>query len=302
MADHPDINDPDRFVYYRYAPSLAAAAIFVTLFGISTSLHTYQLWLKRSWFLIPFIIGGIFETVGYIGRILSSSDQWDKSPYIMQTLLLLIAPALFAASIYMILGRIILLTGGEKYSLIRQTWLTKIFVSGDVLSFMLQTVGGVLMGMAESNPNNKEIGEGVIVGGLFVQLFFFGFFIIASVVFQWRGRDHLAQLPARVTWMKHLFTLYVVSGLIFVRSLFRVIEYLQGNAGYLLRHEIFLYLFDSVIMLAVMVSMNIIHPGDIAILLKEKEADSRGFLEMDEMDPQEQKEDHSRRASRRMFV
>lgn len=59
----------------------------------------------------------------------------------MQLLLLLIAPALFAASIYMVLGRIIALTEGECHSLIRQKWLTKIFVMGDVVSFIVQAAG-----------------------------------------------------------------------------------------------------------------------------------------------------------------
>lgn len=37
-----------------------------------------------------------------------------------------------------VLGRIILLVDGERYSLIPQRWLTKIFVTGDVLSFLVQ--------------------------------------------------------------------------------------------------------------------------------------------------------------------
>jgi len=59
----------------------------------------------------------------------------------MQSLLLLLAPALFAASIYMVLGRIILLVDGEAHSLIRAKWLTKFFVLGDVLSFLTQSAG-----------------------------------------------------------------------------------------------------------------------------------------------------------------
>jgi hypothetical protein len=59
----------------------------------------------------------------------------------VQSLLLLLAPALFAASIYMVLGRIILLTDGEAHSLIRARWLTKLFVMGDVLSFLGQSAG-----------------------------------------------------------------------------------------------------------------------------------------------------------------
>lgn len=59
----------------------------------------------------------------------------------MQAMALLIAPALFAASIYMSLGRIILLVDGEAHSIIRKKWLTKIFVTGDVLSFCMQSAG-----------------------------------------------------------------------------------------------------------------------------------------------------------------
>jgi hypothetical protein len=62
----------------------------------------------------------------------------------MQSLLILLAPALFAASIYIILGRIILLVDGERYSLMRQKWLTKAFVAGDLFSFLLQMSGTCL--------------------------------------------------------------------------------------------------------------------------------------------------------------
>lgn len=79
--------------------------------------------------------------MGFIGRVLSHKDLWALGPFIMQSLLILVAPALFAASIYIILGRIILLVDGERYSLVRQKWLTKIFVTGDVFSFLLQGAG-----------------------------------------------------------------------------------------------------------------------------------------------------------------
>lgn len=83
------------------------------------------------------------ETVGYIGRAMSAqqSPNWTTGPYIIQSTLLLIAPALFAASIYMELGRIIVLVKGERFALLRVNWTTKIFVGGDVLSFFMQASG-----------------------------------------------------------------------------------------------------------------------------------------------------------------
>jgi hypothetical protein len=79
MARHklprPDINDPNRFVYFRYHPSLEAAIVFVILFAITTLYHIFLISKKRTWYFIPLAVGGIFETVGYIGRILSHYDQ-----------------------------------------------------------------------------------------------------------------------------------------------------------------------------------------------------------------------------------
>ena len=61
--------------------------------------------------------------------------------YSMHTIFVLVAPSVFAASIYMCLGRIILITDGEQHSVIRGKWLTKIFVIGDVVSFVMQGGG-----------------------------------------------------------------------------------------------------------------------------------------------------------------
>lgn len=72
---------------------------------------------------------------------MAHSNEYALGIYIMQTLLLLVAPALFAASIYMILGRLIVFTQGEAMSPIRARWLTKIFVCGDILSFLVQSAG-----------------------------------------------------------------------------------------------------------------------------------------------------------------
>ena len=62
--------------------------------------------------------------------------------YIVQTILILIAPALSAAFIYMELGRIAELTDAEGYLMVRRRWLTRIFVCGDVASFLMQAGGG----------------------------------------------------------------------------------------------------------------------------------------------------------------
>jgi len=49
---------------------------------------------------------------------------------------------------------------------------------------------------------------------------------------------------------------------------FRLIEFAQGNDGYLLSMEIWLYLFDAVLMWVVMVWFAVVHPSEVYALLK----------------------------------
>jgi 5-hydroxyisourate hydrolase-like protein (transthyretin family) len=41
---------------------MAAAVVFIVLFSITTILHTFQLAKKRTWYFIPFLIGGFCES------------------------------------------------------------------------------------------------------------------------------------------------------------------------------------------------------------------------------------------------
>jgi hypothetical protein len=102
-------------------------------------------WLFLPWCSpIVLIFSLLGEVAGYVGRAASASQpqgEWTLSPYIVQSVLPLIAPALFAASIYMELGRIVELVDGDVYLFVRRRWLTAAFVSGDVLSFLMQGSG-----------------------------------------------------------------------------------------------------------------------------------------------------------------
>jgi len=57
--------------------------------------------------------------------------------------------------------------------------------------------------------------------------------------------------------------LYFASLFIMVRSIFRVAEYVQGDNGYLLQHEYWLYIFDAALMAMVMIAYNVVHPNEV---------------------------------------
>jgi RTA1 like protein len=178
-------------------------------------------------------------------------------------MLILVAPALYAASIYMILGRLIRTMKAEHLSLVPINWVTRLFVMGDVLAFSLQAGGGGIQ--AAGTLELYKIGEKIIIAGLFVQIFIFGFFVCTSLLFHRRLlREPTSMVRQHVIpWTRHLYVLYTTSVIILVRSIFRVVEYLQGNDGYLISREIFLYIFDTILMAAVMVIFLIWYVNDL---------------------------------------
>jgi hypothetical protein len=153
----------------------------------------------------------------------------------------------------------------------------------------MTVVGGGIQ--AGGTLDSLHTGEQIIIGGLFVQLIFFGLFIVVSGVFHYRlvrdiplkkrysplsmfrsrrsrsithtsstlSRASLSELP----WKRQLYNLYIASALIMVRSIFRVVEYIGGNAGYLLSHEVYLYVFDALLMFFVMILFNWVHPSQV---------------------------------------
>ncbi|KAJ5183319.1 RTA1 domain protein [Penicillium capsulatum] len=256
----------EGYKLYNYNPSTGAAVSFAAVFGLTTAVHIWQLLRNRTWFFIPFVIGSLFETFGYLSKYFSAKQtpDWETMPYVGQSLLLLLAPAFFAASIYMILGRIIRLLNASSNSMIRPNWLTKIFVTGDVLSFLIQSGGGGMLAKAMSESCLK-MGENMIIGGFIVQLLFFGFFIVVSVVFHRRMLSTpLHFLTAtRVPWTRYMMVLYVASALIMIRSIYRVAEYVQGTTGYLQSHEAFIYVFDAALVFICCVLFNIFHPSEL---------------------------------------
>ncbi|KAF7545224.1 hypothetical protein G7Z17_g9341 [Cylindrodendrum hubeiense] len=201
-------------------------------------------------------------------------------PYVLQSLFLLLGPTLLAASIYMMLGRLIRLLDGGEYSLIRVTWLTKVFVLGDVISFFAQSGGGGMLASAKSESSLK-MGENIIVGGLGIQIVFFGFFMIVTMIFHYRINKNptTASLTITTPWKKFIMVMYVASVFIMIRSVFRIAEYIGGSTGTLQSTESYIYIFDAALMFIVTALFNIFHPSRV---MTNQHARIKGFNDVEQ--------------------
>lgn len=273
---------------YRYEPSLAAAVVFIILFTLSSAHHVYKLARTRTFYFIPLVLGAICEAIGYCGRAANSSDKENLPPYMVQVLCILIAPTLFCASIYMVLGRLVRILNAEDKFFIPLRWCTKLFVAGDIISFCLQGAGGGLMGTKKLST--IHMGEKVVIGGVFFQVIVFGIFLFAT------ARLHFAILasptptsaamalnPTKTNWKTLIYCIYASGVLIMTRSIFRAIEFILGNDGYLMQKEGWIYGFDAALMIMAIALFNWCHPSGIVagrVKKSENNSDEEGGFEM----------------------
>ncbi|CEQ42475.1 SPOSA6832_04303 [Sporobolomyces salmonicolor] len=237
----------DDWRYYAYSPSKVLAGVAIGLFGVAFIAHMFLLMRKRCWYMIPFTIAMIGECVGYGIRILSADHPTGRHAgltfYIIQQLCF---------------GRLILYVG-EKWSPVSSKWVTAIFVTFDVVSFVVQGAGGSLY--SSDNTNIYPAAKAILVVGFLIQIISFGLFAIFAVIYQIRARR--AGVPEG-KWTICLYTLYTGTVLILcvvlssigsglrpncrspveialsIRGIFRTIEFGtgQGNGkGYLLSRE-----------------------------------------------------------------
>jgi high-affinity Fe2+/Pb2+ permease len=130
--------------------------------------------------------------------------------------------------------------------------------------------------LSSKDPKSRDTGSNVIVGGLFVQIIFFSVFVLAAWLFHTRMNKRPTNRALQVPWHRHMIALYIVSALIMARSIFRVVEFIQGFDGYLISHEVYTYIFDAALMLIAMTYMNWVHPSEIKMLMRGGKA-AKGF-------------------------
>jgi hypothetical protein len=140
-------------------------------------------------------------------------------PYAFCAMATLLAPALFAASIYMTLGHLVRTIKAQSLLTMPERWIMGLFVGGDISPFTIQGGGCGLMVM--KNVKYVEIGEKVVVAGLAIQIVKFGLFGVTSLLLHLRRRQQSYKIIRNKNWEPGLYMLYAVSALIMIRSIFQ---------------------------------------------------------------------------------
>ena len=112
---------------------------------------------------------------------------------------------------------------------------------------------------ASDDLQTNQRGSHIVLAGLIIQVGIFCFFIILTGNFHARYSRQVGE--NELSWRIQIWALYALSVVFLVRNLVRIVEFLQGNDGFIINHEFMLYVFDGSFMLFVVFLFTITHPG-----------------------------------------
>ncbi|OOO06870.1 RTA-like protein [Aspergillus oryzae] len=167
LACHPVIDGVRNL--YGYQPSLAAGVFFSILFTILMILHVVHCIRRKTWWCMVFAIGCLVEVLGWAARTWSAKCPYTKSAFLMQLATLVIAPTFFSAGIYLLLGYIIRIFG-RKSSYFRSDCYFWFFTVCDLISLVVQAVGGALASAALSAHRDMSNGTHIMIAGIAFQM------------------------------------------------------------------------------------------------------------------------------------
>jgi len=238
---------------WTFVPILAPAIIATALYGIVTLLLIARMVQRRNWWMTALILGGIMEALGFGARAKCVVDLSNVSLYKMELSCTILAPIFTAAQEYIILGRLMEYVG-RRHSLFKPHLVSWVFIVSDAISFLIQVAGAAVLlarpnikaGATAAEIDNAtkllNAGDNVLLGGLAVNLASFVIFMMQIIWFDLRTRKEPHNFGQ---WRRLLWVVYISTGFVLIRQIYRVIEFSQGWFGYLPNHEVYFYCFDS---------------------------------------------------------
>ncbi|PYI07199.1 RTA1-domain-containing protein [Aspergillus sclerotiicarbonarius CBS 121057] len=244
----------------RYRPSIPSSCVCIAIFGLSLALHLFQGLQKRTWgFMVSIISGCILEILGYIGRLIIYDNPFDFSGFLMQIICITVAPVFFCSAIYVLLSQVINHIDAS-ISRFNPKYFYWIFIPCDIISLILQAVGGALSCVGQTT-DAINVGVNISMAGLIFQ-------VITLAIFCGLFLDYLNacwRSPARkaVNRPMKIFLIFMFSSvfLILLRCVYRIVELHAGYFSPTFRDESLFIALESGVMCAAAICLHPGHPG-----------------------------------------
>ncbi|KAJ2694057.1 hypothetical protein H4218_005784 [Coemansia sp. IMI 209128] len=242
--EKPDL----QLLYFTYRPKDIYPDVAIALYLLATVVLIVQIVRQKAQFWLYILPATAFaEALGYVFRELCVRKT-TFTLYVLMTLFLLLPPNAMALVNYKTVGKIIEQSPTRSRSFfLRSRFVNWFYFTSDILSIALQGAGGGLM----TSRTNREHGKKIVLVGLAIQLFFFACFLVTSF-YVWAKSSYsvaISSSDSSPLWAKRkvLFTVVATTVLLYLRSIYRIIEFADGYGGAIYSAEWAFYAFDTLI-------------------------------------------------------
>lgn len=174
---------PVELTIYGYAPNYAGNTFFVVFFALCCVAQiAIGIRTRFPAFTIVAAICCLLEALGYGGRLMLYQNPWSVNGFKLQLVCLILAPSFLAAGLYLTVQYLVHYHG-RKHSRIKAGLYPAIFVSCDLVSIIVQAIGG---GMAASGIEDLfDTGNTLMMAGIAIQVatMFFCLVLAADTAF-----------------------------------------------------------------------------------------------------------------------
>ncbi|KAF9773389.1 hypothetical protein IL306_008829 [Fusarium sp. DS 682] len=239
----------------RYQPNIPANAIFIGVFGTSMAIHIFQGIKMKTWgFMASMMAGCILEIVGYVGRLIIHDNPFDFTGFLLQ-----ITPVFFSAAIYVLLSQVINFVD-PNVSRFPPKYFYWIFIPSDIISLILQAVGGAMSCVATKKEDIKT-GEDISIAGLVFQVVTLMCFSALFIDYVISASKSSARYRLNKPIIVFLFFLFLSTIFILIRCGYRIAELNGGYFSALFRDEGLFIALESCMMCIAVLLLNAGHPG-----------------------------------------
>ncbi|KAJ7212803.1 RTA1 like protein-domain-containing protein [Mycena rebaudengoi] len=269
------------FSPYGYTPTEYVCILFVALFGFSTFLHIGQAIHYRMWWLsLSVILAGILETVGWGGRLCRSKVKLIQAQQPSGAILQRVPdwnamsqPTPLAAANFIVLGRIINRLG-PVYSRLSPKLYTILFLWCDIVSLVVQAVGGGMAATAVNENRDPTRGGNIILGGIVFQMVTITVYVLCATEFLLRYLRNRPighgseQAPSTTVPLGRKMKLLVYAlafntACLFIRAVYRVIELSDGWSGRIITTQVYFNVLDGTMITLAILTLNVAHPSHL---------------------------------------
>ncbi|GAA5812479.1 hypothetical protein MFLAVUS_005935 [Mucor flavus] len=232
-------------MYFKYHPNKPTAYVALAVFALIDIHLVYRLRSQKApSFMYKLIALATIELLGFVLRIVCFSTAINLGKFLVMTLFMVVGPNIVAIVNYNSVAYMIRLSNFKKDKAhLKPRALKIISIAYTFIPSVIQGIGGGIQTVIKIH----QTGVNIAIAGLSIQLCFFLLFYVCLV---YVGRNSLIQYTVEGVEnpkKKALIRIWATVTLLFIRVVYRLVQFSMGPTKYATTHEWTLYVFDVII-------------------------------------------------------